>query len=101
LMYPAVSGSVYRPDAGHRHSSASIGGVNPFECPGYHGPRGHLRGASAPKSAGHQWPLSRLSRLRQPVLVEDCRSIIAGYPIRVWDELPTKALVIPIAHDSE
>lgn len=35
------------------------------------------------------------------MLVEDCRSIIEGYPIRVWDELPTKALVIPIAHDSE
>ncbi|KAL1413038.1 hypothetical protein Q8F55_000787 [Vanrija albida] len=90
------------PDASQRHSSASIGGVNPFgNAEALTDPDEILRSASASKASGHPWPFVEAIQTRQPVLVEDCSSIIAGYPVRVWDELPTKALVIPIIHDSE
>jgi hypothetical protein len=35
------------------------------------------------------------------VLVEDCSSLIEGFPVRVWDELPNAAVVVPIANDSD
>jgi hypothetical protein len=47
------------------------------------------------------WPFAEALQTRRIVLVEDCSSLIAGYPIRVWDELPTAAVVIPVASDSD
>lgn len=47
------------------------------------------------------WPFKEALQTRRIVLVEDCSALIAGYPIRIWDELPTSAVVIPIANDSD
>jgi hypothetical protein len=33
--------------------------------------------------------------------VENCSELIEGYDIKVWDELPNAAVVIPIANDSD
>ncbi|BEJ14043.1 hypothetical protein CspHIS471_0312170 [Cutaneotrichosporon sp. HIS471] len=45
-----------------------------------------------------QWPLAEALRARQPIIVRDCSKLIEGYPVRVWDELPTSAIVIPISY---
>lgn len=48
-----------------------------------------------------RWPFREALQSRRLVLVEDCDSLIEGYPIRVWDELPHSAIVVPIANDSD
>ena len=48
-----------------------------------------------------QWPFREALQSRRLVLVEDCASLIEGYPIRIWDELPNAAIVVPIANDSD
>ncbi|BEI98772.1 hypothetical protein CcaverHIS631_0310710 [Cutaneotrichosporon cavernicola] len=45
-----------------------------------------------------QWPLAEALRARQPIIVRDCSKLIEGYPVRIWDELPTSAIVIPISY---
>lgn len=52
-------------------------------------------------SISDQWPIREALQSRRLVLVEDCSSLIEGYPIRVWDELPNAAIVVPIANDSD
>ena len=47
------------------------------------------------------WPIREALQSKRLVLVEDCASLIEGYPIRVWDELPNSAIVMPIANDSD
>lgn len=47
------------------------------------------------------WPFREAIQTRRIVLVEDCSAIIDGYPVRVWDELPDAAVVVPIASDSD
>ena len=47
------------------------------------------------------WPFREALQSRRLVLVEDCESLIEGYPIRVWDELPHSAIVVPVANDSD
>ncbi|WVQ95095.1 hypothetical protein IAU59_002189 [Kwoniella sp. CBS 9459] len=47
------------------------------------------------------WPIKEALSSNRLVLVEDCSSIIDGYPIRVWDELPTAAIVVPITNESD
>lgn len=47
------------------------------------------------------WPIKEALQSRRLVLVEDCSSLIRDYPVRVWDELPTAAVVVPIANDSD
>ncbi|ORY35646.1 hypothetical protein BCR39DRAFT_511288 [Naematelia encephala] len=48
-----------------------------------------------------QWPFKEALQTRRLVLVEDCAALIDQYPIRVWDELPNAAIVVPIANDSD
>jgi hypothetical protein len=33
----------------------------------------------------------------EPVLVEDCEDLIKDYPVRVWGELPSSAIVVPLS----
>lgn len=50
--------------------------------------------------ASHAWPIQKALATRQCVVVNDCRELIKDYPIRVWDELPISAIVVPICSDS-
>lgn len=47
------------------------------------------------------WPLKEAIQSRRLVLVENCGALIKDYPIRIWDELPQAAVVVPIANDSD
>ncbi|OCF32740.1 hypothetical protein I316_05661 [Kwoniella heveanensis BCC8398] len=47
------------------------------------------------------WPIKEALTSNRLVLVEDCSSMIEGYSIRVWDELPTAAVVVPITNESD
>jgi hypothetical protein len=47
-----------------------------------------------------QWPFVFDLHSGRPVLVKDCSLLIKGYPIRVWDEAPTSAIVIPILRNT-
>lgn len=47
------------------------------------------------------WPIREALQTRRIVLVEDCSSLIEGYPVRVWDELPNAAVVVPINNESD
>ncbi|WVR09485.1 hypothetical protein IAU60_006553 [Kwoniella sp. DSM 27419] len=47
------------------------------------------------------WPIKEALRSNRLVLVEDCSTLIEGFSIRVWDELPTAAVVVPITNESE
>jgi hypothetical protein len=53
------------------------------------------------KSAAESWPLRDALVSKRLVLVEDCMQLISGFPVRVWDDLPTSAVVVPISNDSE
>jgi signal transduction histidine kinase/CheY-like chemotaxis protein len=46
------------------------------------------------------WPIARALATRQCVLVDDCTELIADYPLRVWQALPTSAIVIPICSET-
>jgi len=46
------------------------------------------------------WPIQKALATRQCVVVEDCRHLIQGFPIRAWDELPFSTIVIPVCSDS-
>nr|XP_019006639.1 uncharacterized protein I203_00231 [Kwoniella mangroviensis CBS 8507]OCF70100.1 hypothetical protein I203_00231 [Kwoniella mangroviensis CBS 8507] len=49
----------------------------------------------------NQWPIREALASNRLVMVENCQGLIHDYPIRVWDELPTAAVVIPIANESD
>jgi len=51
--------------------------------------------------ADNQWPFVLALHTGNPVYVEDCTALIEGYPIRVWDDSPTSAIVIPIARNTD
>jgi signal transduction histidine kinase/FixJ family two-component response regulator len=46
------------------------------------------------------WPIQKAIASRQSVIVEDCRDLVQGFPIRAWDELPYAAAVVPICSDN-
>lgn len=48
-----------------------------------------------------RWPFEEAMRTQKPVLVPDCAKLIEGFPIRVWDELPCSAVLLPLARQSE
>ncbi|WVQ81842.1 hypothetical protein IAT38_003969 [Cryptococcus sp. DSM 104549] len=48
-----------------------------------------------------QWPIREALQSRRLILVEDCSAFIQDFPIRVWDELPNAAVVVPISSDSD
>ena len=50
--------------------------------------------------AGSAWPIQRALATRQCVVVNDCTDLIRNYNVRVWDELPIAAIVVPICSDS-
>ncbi|EIW68283.1 hypothetical protein TREMEDRAFT_69291 [Tremella mesenterica DSM 1558] len=47
------------------------------------------------------WPFKEALQSKRVVLVEDCSDLIKGFPVRIWDELPTSAIVIPVNSDSD
>jgi hypothetical protein len=47
------------------------------------------------------WPIRDALISKRLVLVEDCMQLIEGFPIRVWDDLPTSAVIMPISNDSD
>ncbi|WWD02256.1 hypothetical protein V865_000294 [Kwoniella europaea PYCC6329] len=49
----------------------------------------------------NQWPIREALASNRLVMVENCEGLIHDYPIRAWDELPTAAVVIPIANESD
>lgn len=55
----------------------------------------------AVRGAVDQWPLKDALLSKRLVLVEDCLQLIDGFPIRVWDDLPSSAIIVPIANDSD
>lgn len=67
---------------------------------------GHLPGSSTPEDdldvhPPDQWPFREALQSRRAVLVEDCSVLIEHFPVLVWDELPTAAVVVPISSDSD
>lgn len=46
------------------------------------------------------WPLQEVLRTQRPLLLEDCSQYIKGYSIRVWNELPQSAILIPLSRNS-
>lgn len=53
------------------------------------------------KGAVDSWPIRDALINKRLVLVEDCMQLIQGFPIRVWDDLPTSAVVMPISNDTD
>ncbi|KIY35872.1 hypothetical protein I305_01447 [Cryptococcus gattii E566] len=76
---------------------SSTGGIS-------HSPLG---GIGAGESEPHltpelkHWPIREALQCKRLILVEDISILIKDYPIRVWDELPNAAIVVPISNDSE
>jgi len=58
-------------------------------------------GSGTQQLKGSQWPFMDVLATRQPVLVEDIGSLISGYPVRIWDALPDRAVLLPITRNSE
>ncbi|KAL7419627.1 hypothetical protein Q5752_005540 [Cryptotrichosporon argae] len=48
----------------------------------------------------HFWPIAKAIATRQIVIMENCSSLVQGFPIRQWDVLPDSALIIPVCSDS-
>lgn len=46
------------------------------------------------------WPLQEVLRTQRPLLLEDCSQFIKGYSIRVWNELPQSAILIPLSRNA-
>ena len=51
-------------------------------------------------SYDNAWPIRKALATRQCVIMDDCRDLIRDYPVRVWDELPISAIVVPICSES-
>ena len=51
-------------------------------------------------SDSRSWPIRKALTTRQCVLVNDCRPLIEGYQLRVWDQLPVSAVVVPLCSES-
>lgn len=58
----------------------------------------------APSSRAAQmadWPFIEALGTHRTIFVEDCRHLLKDYDVRVWDELPSSAVVIPITRDTD
>ena len=47
------------------------------------------------------WPFMEALQNKRPVLVEDCSALLENFPVRVWDELPNAAIVVPVSTESD
>lgn len=47
------------------------------------------------------WPFKEALQHRRPVIVPDCSSLVAGYPVRSGSSVPTSAVVIPAYMNTE
>ncbi|ORY23447.1 hypothetical protein BCR39DRAFT_349936 [Naematelia encephala] len=47
-----------------------------------------------------EWPIAKALSTRQPVVVNDCRALVEGFPLRVWEKLPFSAIIVPICSES-
>ncbi len=52
-------------------------------------------------SPADHWPIKEALQSRRVVLVEDCSALMDHFRVRVWDELPNAAVIVPIANDSD
>jgi hypothetical protein len=77
------------------HSSVSGASPLPPSAAGTQSPDDDMRGAV------DAWPIKDALISKRLVLVEDCMQLIQGFPIRVWDDLPTSAVIMPISNDSD
>jgi hypothetical protein len=75
------------------HSGSSISGAAPHSAA--------PASDDGTKGAAEYWPIRDALVSKRLVLVEDCMQLIEGFPIRVWDDLPTSAVIMPISNDSE
>ncbi|KAL1409183.1 hypothetical protein Q8F55_006013 [Vanrija albida] len=51
--------------------------------------------------AVNAWPFEEALRTQKPILVPNCRNLTEGFPIRVWDEVPRSAVLLPLGRGSE
>lgn len=75
--------------------------VSSSSLSGAHGRSATPASEDAVRGAVDQWPLRDALLSKRLVLVEDCLQLIDGFPIRVWDDLPSSAVIVPIANDSD
>ena len=47
------------------------------------------------------WPFMEALQNKRSVLVEDCSALLENFPVRVWDELPNAAIVVPVSTESD
>lgn len=76
---------------------SSTGGIS-------HSPLGDIGGGESEPHLTPElkhWPIREALQCKRLILVEDISILIKDYPIRVWDELPNAAIVVPISSDSE
>ena len=64
-------------------------------------PRSNSPSAGSDAEQATHWPFKEALHSRRLVLVEDCSVVVEGYPVRVWDELPNSAVIVPISSDSD
>jgi hypothetical protein len=76
-------------------SSVSGASARPHSAAGTQSPDDDMRGAV------DAWPIRDALISKRLVLVEDCMELIKGFPIRVWDDLPTSAVIMPISNESD
>jgi hypothetical protein len=76
-------------------TGSSISGAAPHSASAAPGSDDEMRGAV------DSWPIRDALISKRLVLVEDCMQLIQGFPIRVWDDLPTSAVIVPISNDSD
>jgi signal transduction histidine kinase/DNA-binding NarL/FixJ family response regulator len=90
LSLPARNRSAFGPNA-DRMSSPTLSAISALSSGSgriYH------------SAEGSSWPISKALASRQCVIVDDCRDLIKGFPLRQWDKLPSAAIVVPICSDS-
>jgi len=46
------------------------------------------------------WPIQKALSTRQCVIIENCSSLVRGFPLCVWDEIPFAAIIVPICSDN-
>lgn len=47
-----------------------------------------------------EWPIKELLRSRKNIVVDDCSTLIDGFPIRSWGAPPEQACLVPICNES-
>ena len=51
-------------------------------------------------SENQSWPIQEALSTRQCVVVDDCRALMQGCPVRIFDRIPVSAIVVPICSDT-